>query len=75
MSTKTIFNLMWIALATLIVGCSNEERHHDIVINNVTVIDAASTPRQERSVVIRDDKIFAVNPRFEGRRRFGRQRN
>ncbi len=62
MSTKTIFNLMWIALATLIVGCSNEERHHDIVINNVTVIDAASTPRQERSVVIRDDKIFAVNP-------------
>ena len=49
-------------LATLVVGCSPAENHSDIVINNVTVIDAASEPRPQRSVVVRNDKIFAVNP-------------
>ena len=49
-------------LATLIVGCSPAENDSDIVINNVTVIDAASEPRPQRSVVVRNDKIFAVNP-------------
>ena len=32
------------------------------MINNVTVVDAVSPVRVERSVVIRDDKIFAINP-------------
>ena len=49
--------------ALCILGaCSETPSHKDIVINNVTIIDAASPMRSARSVVIRGDKIFAINP-------------
>ena len=43
-------------------ACTESPNQTDLVINNVTVVDAVSPVRVERSVVIRDDKIFAINP-------------
>jgi adenine deaminase len=62
MSVKTICNLTLVALTTVLAACSGEDNNHDIILNNVTLIDAASPVRTDRSVVIRGDKIIAVNP-------------
>ena len=61
------FSLMSCLLAISCLGaCTKASNQTDIVINNVTVVDAVSPMRVERSVVIRDDKIFAVNPTLTG---------
>jgi len=49
-------------LILLLSGCSSSTNDTDIIVNNVTVIDAASPVRANRSVVIRNGKIVAVNP-------------
>jgi imidazolonepropionase-like amidohydrolase len=61
------FSLMSCLLAISCLGaCTQASNQTDLVINNVTVVDAVSPMRVERSVVIRDDKIFAVNPTLTG---------
>jgi imidazolonepropionase-like amidohydrolase len=61
------FSLMSCLLAISCLGaCTQASNQTDLVINNVTVVDAVSPIRVERSVVIRDDKIFAVNPTLTG---------
>ena len=40
-------------------GCSDRPDQTDIVINNVTIVDAVSPIRTARSVVVRGDKILA----------------
>ena len=62
MSIKTICSLALVALTSVLAACSGEGNKSDIILNNVTVIDAASPARTDRSVVIRGDKIVAVNP-------------
>lgn len=47
-------------------GCSDRPDQTDIVINNVTIVDAVSPIRTARSVVVRGDKILAVNPALSG---------
>ena len=49
-------------LILLLSSCSSSTNDTDIIVNNVTVIDAASPVRANRSVVIRNGKIVAVNP-------------
>ena len=61
------FSFMSCLLAISCLGaCTQASNQTDLVINNVTVVDAVSPMRVERSVVIRDDKIFAVNPTLTG---------
>ena len=61
------FSFMSCLLAISCLGaCTQASNQTDLVINNVTVVDAVSPMRVERSVVIRDDKIFAINPTLTG---------
>jgi hypothetical protein len=55
----------WVLLATLLLGagCSQPTQTPiDIVIENVTVIDSVSSPREAQRVLINDGKIVAVEP-------------
>ena len=56
-----------ILACSFLSACTEMPDETGLIINNVTVVDAVSPIRAERSVVIRDDKIFAVNPALEGR--------
>ena len=56
-----------ILACSILSACTEMPDETGLIINNVTVVDAVSPIRAERSVVIRDDKIFAVNPALEGR--------
>ena len=62
MHFKSFSRMSWLLAISCLGACTQASNQTDLVINNVTVVDAVSPMRVERSVVIRDDKIFAINP-------------